>query len=345
MTTTNRYAAKLLKFLSGNREGLAPLLIVMHDYPDPDAISSAFALKYIAEKAFGINCRIVYGGLIGRVENRTMVRILKIPVFKLHKTDFKKYKNTVLIDTQPSFENNSFPKKRKATIVIDQHASVVRPLCDLALIDTKCGATAVILADALLSLNIDVPQSVATALAYGILTDTLNLYRAERSDIVKIYLKILHYADLKALAQIQNPVRSRKFFTNLSKGIYDAVVKKRVVVSRLSSVENPDLVAQVAEFLLTYKNVDRSICLGRYQGRLYVSLRISNTGVDAGDILRDVFEDKGKAGGHDVIAGGSMRIGKNVSEEIWLNHENNLVRRFLKRCRVPVGGDPHYPFR
>jgi nanoRNase/pAp phosphatase (c-di-AMP/oligoRNAs hydrolase) len=125
-------ARRLLDFLQQGRRRLSPLLILTHDHPDPDALAAAFALKYLVEQKFGIEAKIAYGGVIGRTENRAMVQILKIPVHKLRAAWLKRYRQIALVDTQPQFANNSFPKNRKATIVVDQHAAAVPPAADLA---------------------------------------------------------------------------------------------------------------------------------------------------------------------------------------------------------------------
>ena len=336
---------RLLRFLSRNRGDIAPLLILTHDYPDPDALASAFALQYIAERAYGIQSRIVYGGVIGRMENRAMVSILKMPVHKVKPSDFKHYEHVALMDTQPSFENNSFPKKRYATLVIDQHPSVVKPASDFSIVDIECGATSVILAQALLALHVEIPVRVATALAYGILSDTLHLYRVTRPDVIQTYLRILRHADLKALAYIQNPSRSRRFFTTLGKGIRKAMVRRSLIVSHLGFVESPDLVSQVADFLLTYRRMDWALATGRYNEKLHVSLRSDKPNILASEILRDVFLDRGEAGGHDTIAGGSFKVGEKAKEAVWKKAEDALISRLLKRLRIPVRGEFYLPFR
>src|SRR3989338_4394746 len=211
-------ARKLLRFLAGRKETLPTLLILTHDFPDPDALAGAFALNYLAERFFGIQSRIVYSGIIGRVENRSMVQLLKLPVHKLRPTDLKRYENVALIDTQPGFKNNPFPPQRRPAIIIDQHPYVTKPMADLTIIDTECGATCVVLAEALLQMKTQIPSRIATALAYGILTDTMNLYRARREDVTQVYLKILPFCDMKVLAKIQNPARSKRFFTTLVRG-------------------------------------------------------------------------------------------------------------------------------
>jgi D-arabinose 1-dehydrogenase-like Zn-dependent alcohol dehydrogenase len=55
--------------------------IFTHDNPDPDAISSAFALKEIA-KHYGVEADILYFGEIMHQENRSMVNLLEIPLLK-----------------------------------------------------------------------------------------------------------------------------------------------------------------------------------------------------------------------------------------------------------------------
>src|SRR5436305_1692651 len=86
-------ARRLLRFLSARRSRLSPLTILTHDYPDPDAIASALALGFIAQAEFGIRCRLVYGGVIGRTENREMVKRLKIPIKPLRPGELSKAAN------------------------------------------------------------------------------------------------------------------------------------------------------------------------------------------------------------------------------------------------------------
>ncbi len=336
---------KLLKFLEKKKASISPLLIVMHDYPDPDAIATAFALQYIAEKAHGIKSRIVYQGIIGRVENRAMVSLLKIPIHKIRASDIKGYDHTALIDTQPEFENNPYPRNRHVTMVIDQHPYVKKPLAELAIVDTECGATSVILTQALLWSGLEIPRRLATALTYGILSDTLNLYRAHRADIIQTYLDILPLCDMRALIRIQNPPKSKKFFSTLNKGLQVARAFRGLIISHLGNVDHPDLVSELADFLLTYKGMERSLCTGRYKDRLHVSLRSNRPTDETPEILRDIFDDRKEAGGHDRVAGGSFYVGSQEKDlSRWQEAENDLVVRLLKRLRLPSKAEFYAPF-
>jgi nanoRNase/pAp phosphatase (c-di-AMP/oligoRNAs hydrolase) len=90
-------AQDLVEFLSEKGQSLSPLLILPHDYPDPDALGAAFALHFLARDCCGIESRIAFRGIFGRMENRVMVNILRIPVHRLKPGDLKKYKHVALV--------------------------------------------------------------------------------------------------------------------------------------------------------------------------------------------------------------------------------------------------------
>jgi nanoRNase/pAp phosphatase (c-di-AMP/oligoRNAs hydrolase) len=207
-------------------------------------------------------------------------------------------------------------------------------LARLSIIDTECGATSVILAQSLFLTGTEIPKRIGTALAYGILTDTLNLYRAKRSDIIKTYISLLPFCDLRALTQIQNPPRSRRFFVTLEKGIKEALIYGKLIITHLGWVENPDVVSQITEFLLTYEKMRYSFCTGRYKEKLHFSLRAADPNFLAADVLRDIVENPRDAGGHDAIAGGSFFVGKGVSESIWQDTEKNLAQKLIARLKL-----------
>lgn len=340
------HGRRLLQFLGEGRATLSPLLILTHDFPDPDAIASAFALQHLAQSAFGIESMIAYGGIVGRMENRAMIRTLRIRMQRFHRSLLSRYPNVALVDTQPGFQNNPFPPKRNPALVLvlDQHPSDTVTEAGLVIIDRDCGATCVLVAQALLQTGADLPARVATALAYGILTDTLDLYRARRPDVAQTYLQVLHHADMRALARIQNPVQPRAFFSALGKGIRDAVAYRQLVVTHLGRVDTPDRVSQVAELLLSYRRAQWCFVTGRFRGRLHASLRTSRQDAQAGEVLRKVFDERGAAGGHGPIAGGSCRLGVAAGEDTWAERERLLATRLTAHLRIPSAVEARKPF-
>jgi nanoRNase/pAp phosphatase (c-di-AMP/oligoRNAs hydrolase) len=82
----------------------------------------------------------------------------------------------------------------------------------------------------------------------------------------------------------------------------------RVVVSVLGEVQYPDMVAEVADFLLRLDQVEWSAAIGTFEGCLHCSIRTTEREVNAGEILQRVLGSK-LAGGHDQIAGGRIPVG------------------------------------
>ncbi len=339
-----RHGRRLLEFLREHKKILSPLLILTHDFPDPDALAAAYGLQHLAQAGFGVETRIAYRGEVGRTENRAMVRLLRIPIYRFRASWLKRYSETALVDTQPAFSNNPFPDNRRASLVLDQHPSKGPPDARLGIIDPDCGATCVLVAQALLQSGLEIPSRLATALAYGILTDTLDLYRARRRDVVETYLQVLHRADMRLLARIQNPVRPRRFFSTLAKGIAEARLYRRLVIAHLGQVDTPDRVAQVAEFLLTYRRAQWVLATGRHKGRLYASLRATQRDAESGPVLREAFQRNEDAGGHGPIAGGSCQVKRDAPEELWQTKERELADRVLKRLRIRGKTEPRRPF-
>src|SRR5262245_20796279 len=74
--------------------------IVMQDYPDPDALSSAWAHKMISAR-FGVDCDIVYEGRISHQENLALVQLTELELIRYSEGgDLSQYSGTVFVDNQ-----------------------------------------------------------------------------------------------------------------------------------------------------------------------------------------------------------------------------------------------------
>ncbi|MBD3298879.1 MAG: hypothetical protein GF341_09510 [candidate division Zixibacteria bacterium] len=328
--------SRLISYMSRNRERLSPLLIMPHDYPDPDAIASAFALRFLASEVFGIRSTIAHGGVVGRPENRAMVDALRIRMQTLTPGHFNRFASFALLDTQPGFGNNSLPARYTPSIIIDQHEALGSHDADFVHIDNTAGATSVLLAQALLATEEPIPSKLATALVYGILSDTLNLSRAGSKTDIDTYLTLLPHADVRALARIQHPRRTRESLATLGRGIHNASIVDKTIVSHLGSVENPDVISQVADMLLSCEGMRVAFTTGRYKKRLHLSLRLATRFRSAAKLLRHVVEDQQSAGGHGRIAGGAVPLDGRVTGVRWRHLETTLTNRLVRS----LGGDP-----
>ncbi|MBI3297813.1 MAG: DHH family phosphoesterase [Elusimicrobia bacterium] len=322
------------------------LLILTHDHPDPDALASAWALSLVAQKVARTRVRIAYGGIVGRRENRTMLESLEVPAYPLRPGDLDDGA-VALVDTQPPFRNNRFPfpKRRRPDIVVDHHPKSPDTVARLTIIDTTVGATTTLLAEALLAAGVKVPRRLATAIVYGIGSETQNLGRETSPRDAAAYTTFLPKADLNVLWRISNPRRPASFFSHLARGIRGAFVWRDVIGVHLRELPTPDRVAQMADFLLTHERMRWSVVTGRYDGRLHVSLRTSSETTHAGRTLKALLGGGHRAGGHRMIAGGSLEVGHGVPERVWRRAEDGVARAFLRTRGAAAGARPEHPFR
>jgi nanoRNase/pAp phosphatase (c-di-AMP/oligoRNAs hydrolase) len=305
------------------------LLILPHNNPDPDAIASALALKYLVRERLGIRPKIALAGIIGRAENQTLVKELKIRLVPIEQINIKSYKHIALVDTQPGFGNNSFPSKATPTIVIDHHP--LKRSTRGAFVDVRpdYGASATILAEYLLSSGLKFTPRICTALSFGISSETEDLGREASPQDVKAYVQLFPKVALKTLSRIKNPTLSSDYYYNLDKALHNAFVYRHVIGSKLGWVNQPDVVSQIADMLLKRERSTWSICMARWQNRLIISIRTQNKRAKAGSLLRRIISGRGSAGGHDMIAGGQIDCSK-LDEAGYAALEREIIAKFFK---------------
>ena len=289
-------------------EGPAPLVILPHDNPDPDALASAAALKFLVQELGGKEAVIALGGIVGRAENRAMLTYLTIDLQPVGEIDWSGDVHVALVDTQPGRTNNSLPPGKTPTVVIDHHPAYDTyagvPFLDLR---EEYGATSTILTEYVRESHLELESKIATALFYGIMAETQDLGRESTAADIAAAQFLYPYANKRRLGKIENARVPREYFAAFHEAIERAQIYGNVVVSTLPAVQYPDMVAEVADFLLRLDEVEWACAIGRYKDFLHVSLRTTEREVNAGDILQQVLGSRW-AGGHDMIAGGRTRI-------------------------------------
>ncbi len=297
------------------------LFILPHDNPDPDALASAATLKYLLSQKLGREARIVLGGIVGRAENRAMVKYLSIELVPVSEVQFDGQALVLMVDTQPGRQNNSLPADFVPAAVIDHHPAY-SAMTDVPFLDLRdqYGATSTMLTEYLEESHLDVEAKIATALFYGINAETQDLGREATPADVRASHFLYPFANKRRLAKIENARVPREYFGVFREAIDEAVVYDKVVISALGEVQYPDMVAEVADFLLRLDEVEWSAAIGCYGPYLHVSLRTTNRDANAGEVLQRVLGSH-SAGGHDQIAGGRIRVGEGA-----VAHEKAGVR-------------------
>jgi nanoRNase/pAp phosphatase (c-di-AMP/oligoRNAs hydrolase) len=318
--------ARLERLLAVVR-GADSVLIVTHNDPDPDAIGSALALRYLLAERADVEGEIAYRGIIGRAENKALVDYLGQPLALLRRADLEPRRLIALIDTQPGAGNNALPAAyADAVRVIFDHHPLRDEAAAVAFADIRSdvGATSTMLTQYLRAAELEPPPPIATALFYGIKTDTMGLVRDAGQDDVEAYFYLQSRIDFEALAEIEHAQVPADYFAQLVTGLQAARLYDGVVISYVGPMERPDLAAEIADLLSRLEDNRWVVCLGTYDDALVLSVRTWSEHGGAGQLAQAIVGELGSAGGHGMMAGGYIRLRG--------RRPDVLVRRIVERA-------------
>ncbi|MGI8915443.1 MAG: DHH family phosphoesterase [Chloroflexota bacterium] len=315
-------------------------VILLHDNPDPDAIGSGLALAKLLQTRLQLCAPLVYGGVIARAENRALVEELRIDVRNVTDHDWEASDAIALLDCQPASGNHSLPAGVIPSLVLDHHPLVGElHATTLADIRPDYGATCTILTEYLEDAQIHVDERLATALFYGIKTDTQDLGRQASGIDALAYLRLFVAADKRALARIQHPRLPRNYFRAMHDALEHVDVYGDAAVARLGDMVMPETTGETADLIVRLEGMRWSLALGRYKSRLLFSLRATEAGTDAGILAEQLAAGHGIAGGHWRLAGGSLSTA-GMSADAVLALEDEIIKTFVAIVGGPASPTP-----
>ena len=313
-----------LRAVAGN----GPVLILTHDNPDPDSLASGKALATLLKEAWGIPSRLVYSGLVARAENYAMLKRLT-PEWEHSDAlpDPKQYSAVAQVDTQPGAGNNRLDSIQSKHIVIDHHYPIREMIDAVSYADvrTETGATVTMVYQYLEAAGIQPDPILATALFYGLKTDTRSLSRGASPADEVAFVNLLHHLDQQELSDVELASLSREYFRAFNRGLHATRLHGQVTITRLGLMEQPDFAAEMADILIRLQGAHAALCMGQHGDTLQISLRTESGGQDAGLVIQQIVPPPGKAGGHGTMAGGQVPLaGKEIEPLL-----SEIERRFL----------------
>ena len=319
-------------------------LVLTHDNPDPDAVASACGLAFLLEKCAHLEAEAAYGGIIGRAENKALLRVLHLPILPLQRLERSDHDLVCLVDTQPEVGNYSGLSLEPPQLVIDHHPA--RPSSLLTAfhdVGGPAGATSTLVTQYLRAARLEPSVALATALFYGIKSDTRDLGREVDSADVDCYNWLFPHVDKQALSRIEHPSVPARYFAAYHLA-YERARRHgdgEGVVVDMGDVYVPEIVPEIAEKLVSLEGLRWSLATGAYRGELYLSLRLNDRRMNAGRLVREVCSPLGgSAGGHGAMAGARIPLGGRTQEEL----SAVLFTSFLHAFHLRAGpGTPLVP--
>jgi nanoRNase/pAp phosphatase (c-di-AMP/oligoRNAs hydrolase) len=329
--------ARLLSVLDGAKT----MLIVVQDNPDPDAIAAAAALREIANDTLGISCSVAHAGAVGRAENKALLDYLRLNTRELGDMELERFDRLGMVDAQPGAGNVKFDPTVRLDVVIDHHP-IRRETRSARFTDirSRYGATCSMLFEYLVAARIEIPARLATAMVYGIRSDTQDLGRESTKADVDAYLGLYPLANARALGRIVSAPLPPSYFSRLRVALDRAIVFGDRIVSDLGELDSPEMIAEAADLLLRADGVCWTMCLGVIDGWIHLSLRTNSRERNAGKIARNLGGRRGFGGGHQALAAAQIPIPNGNGKRQLAMMTKGLVRRFLKATGGVVTGAP-----
>jgi nanoRNase/pAp phosphatase (c-di-AMP/oligoRNAs hydrolase) len=314
--------------------------IIVHDNPDPDAIGGALALRDMAESV-GKPADILYYGPIGHQETRAFINLLSVPMRQITNAALPEYDVLSLIDCNTPGRNNSLPPSTHVNIIIDHHAPLEEngiSTADFVDIRPDVGATSTIMTRYVQELDFEISSNLATALLYGIRTDTSE-FKRNTSAVDLTSAAFLHgFAEQDLLAQIETPSMSLETMDVLGEAIRSKKIEGSYLISDVGFIHDRDTLPQAADHLLKLEGINTVLVFGMTEDKIHLSARSKDIRMNIGEVIQRAFGDIGSAGGHQRMAAAQIPLGifmgiKDKATLLKLADEA-ITRRFLATVGV-----------
>jgi len=279
-------------------EGEKVHILLQHD-PDPDAIGSALALRELLGRNRPTTPIVTFGE-VTRPENVAMIRLLDIQIDRITYDDLHKDgARLALVDVQPPYFDKPLGR---VDLVVDHHPKRITFKARYADLRTAYGATSTIFTEYLRAAGMEPSQRLATALLYGIKTDTLFLERGSNLADLSAFNFLYPLANKAMITRIERPALPREDLEAMGRALSRLQIDNGVAVIHLGEVNREDVIPQMAEFCLQIEGVEWGVVSGLVNNRVVISVRNVGYVKSAGEIMKRLYDDIGSAGGHRAMA-------------------------------------------
>ena len=298
--------------------------ILLQDDPDPDGLAGALALR----KILGRNAQtapIVSFGSISRPENLAMVELLEIEVERTNEKKINEYDKIVFVDCQPSFFKD---KTIRCDVVIDHHPRYEHPaleFCEWLEIDETLGSISTLFTLYLEAAGIEVSQRLATALLYGIKSDTLFFNRGVSERDLEAFVALYPSVKGSLLRKIERPELPLGYIDSLRRSLRNFKPRSGVGIIVFPEVGSEDWIPQAADFISQIEGVSVAAAAGIVDDSVVISGRNWESEVHCGEIFKEYFDELGSAGGHKSMAKAI------IPTAIWREHFGELSDAKIKQ--------------
>ena len=302
------------------------VVIQCHDNPDADALACGYAMQWYLKKK-DIEAKLIYGGR-SRIQKSNLVKMVELLDIGIeHVTELDKPELLICVDCQYG-ESNVTLFEADNIAVIDHH-QVSGELPVLSEVRSSYGSCSTLIYELLKEEDIDINDDpkIATALYYGLMTDTGN------------FVEISHPSDkdLRDNAGFSNFEITSMRNSNLSKEelqIAGDALKKAEFSDKYTYgiVEtrpcDPNILGIISDMLLEVDGVDTCLVYSVQDFGVKISVRSCIKQIKASELAEYLTEGYGGGGGHIVKAGGLLK--RDLLEKDGIKYDRDSIAVLMK---------------
>lgn len=291
---------------------------------DPDAMASAIAMKRLfwhkVKKT--IVCRV---NAIKRSDNLAMMRMLGLQVPYVNRVDTSHVTKWATVDGQP----HHHPRFSSVTfdIIIDHHPpakDLEAPFLDIR---DNFGATSSMLTEYLRAAGIKPSARLATALFYGIKTDTANFARASSANDIRAFKYLYPFVNLNIIKKIESSEINKTNLPAFQSAFENLEFIGNVAYIHMGHVDDADSLVIIADFFLKMAEANWCFVSGIYGQKVIIIVRNAGFRLHAGKLVERLFSNLGSAGGHRNAARVEMPL-ERVLEQ--LEGTSSAVEKYIR---------------
>ncbi|GAX60768.1 exopolyphosphatase-related proteins [Candidatus Scalindua japonica] len=289
------------------------MAIFLQDNPDPDAIASGLTLKYIC-KYCDVESTLYYGGNISHQKNKALINLLNMDLISIKTKEavmevVRSAGKIALIEASIPSRNNVLPEDVTPNLIFDHHQVDISAVKgDFVDIQTNIGATSTIMTKYIRQLNLKPDTSLATALLYGIRTDTKEFTRNTSPDDLNAASYLSPLVDNHIMSLLEHPPMSLETLDIIGRAIRNKEIRGSYLASFVEFINDRDALPQAAEMMLQLEGVYTVLVFGINDDKVQLSARSRDSRVNLGLILQSAFGEL-NSGGHATMAAGAINLG------------------------------------
>ena len=278
---------------------------------DPDSMASAMALKRLFWRRVK-KVSVYHINPIHRADNLAFMRHLKIdlqPVKNLSPSEFTKW---AIVDSQPHHSEQF--AQHEFDIIIDHHP--VGPNIRAQFVDIRAeyGANSTIMTEYLRAAKIKPSPRLATALFFGIKTDTDNFVRESLANDVNAFRYLYQFTNMNIIKKIESSEMTRKTLASFRLAMDKVKIFHHTAFVYMGEVQDADVLVMIADFFMKLAEATWSIAAGIWNETLIVIFRNAGFRGNAGKVAEKTFGHMGgSAGGHKGAARAEVPL-ENIKE-------------------------------